>query len=172
MQVDRIERAASRIPGFGLAATRMLCAATVLALAALAGCRESGQRANVGDPAVLQAAVDHLLGESEAAWNGGDLEGFVGWYKRGPETTFLASTGLTHGWDAIRERYAARFEPGAARDSLRFEELETRPLAPWLGLATARYVLFQNDSVTATGVFTLVVEKTPEGWRIIHDQSN
>jgi hypothetical protein len=172
MQFDGMKRTKNRVPSIAVARPHMVCLATVVALAAVTGCRESGQRTSVGDPAVLQAAVDHLLSESEAAWNGGDLEGFVGWYKRAPETTFLASTGLTHGWDAIRGRYAPRFEPGAARDSLRFEDLETRPLAPWLGLATARYVLFQTDSVTATGVFTLIVEQTPEGWRIIHDQSN
>lgn len=172
MQVVRTKRGASQFLSSSRVTLCQRCLATVLALAAVAGCRESGGRASVGDPEVLQAAVDHLLSESEAAWNGGDLAGFIGWYKRGPGTTFLGSSGLTHGWEAIRERYAARFEPGAARDSLRFEDLETRPLAPWLGLATARYVLFQDDSVTATGVFTLIVEKTPEGWRIIHDQSN
>jgi beta-aspartyl-peptidase (threonine type) len=172
MQVGGSELDANRAPSFTVATPRRLCVAAVFLLAAVAGCRESGQRASLGNPAALQAAVDHLLSESAAAWNGGDLEGFVGWYKRGPETTFLSSSGLTHGWGAVRERYAARFEPGAARDSLRFEDLETRPLAPWLGLATARYVLFQEDSVTATGVFTLVVEETPEGWRIIHDQSS
>ncbi len=62
--------------------------------------------------------------------------------------------------------------PGAARDSLRFEDLETRPLGPGLGLATARYVLFQGDSITSHGVFTLVLEETSEGWRIVHDHSS
>jgi hypothetical protein len=144
----------------------------VLALAALAGC-QGAQREDVTSAGQLQEAVDHLLTESAKAWNDGDLEGFLSWYKRGSETTFLGSSGLIHGWDAIRDRYVASyFGPDAVRDSLRFEELETRPLAGWLGLATARYVLFQGDSVTATGVFTLVVENTPEGWRIIHDQSS
>ena len=124
------------------------------------------------DPAKLHAAVDSLLDDSERAWNGGDLNGFLYWYKRGPETTFMGSRGPVHGWDAIRERYAPRFEEGAPRDSLRFEDLETRPLAPWLGLATARYVLFQGDSTTSTGVFTLVLERTSEGWRIVHDHSS
>jgi beta-aspartyl-peptidase (threonine type) len=152
---------------------RRLFAAMSLAAASLAfaACQPTGERADVVDGEQLQAAVDHLLTESEKAWNGGDLAGFMEWYKRGEETTFLGSSGLTHGWDTIRQRYEGRFEPGASRDSLRFEELVTRPLTPWLGLATARYVLFQGDSVTSTGVFTLVVERTPEGWRIIHDQS-
>lgn len=142
-----------------------------VATLALAACQTSGERTVVVDQAQLRAAVDHLLTESEKAWNGGDLAGFMEWYKRDEETTFLGSSGLMHGWDTIRQRYAGRFEPDASRDSLRFEELVARPLAPWLGLATARYVLFQGDSVNSTGVFTLVVERTPEGWRIIHDQS-
>lgn len=144
----------------------------LLAIVAAVGCQAS-QREDVADAARLQEAVDHLLTESAKSWNMGDLDGFLSWYKQGPETTFLGSSGLTHGWDAIRDRYVTNyFAPGAVRDSLRFEELETRPLAGWLGLATARYVLFRGDSVTATGVFTLIVENTPEGWRIIHDQSS
>ncbi len=77
-----------------------------------------------------------------------------------------------HGWDGIRARYAPLFEPGAARDSLRFEGLETRLLAEGQGLATARYILFLGDSTTARGVFTLVLQKLPEGWRIVHDHSS
>lgn len=124
------------------------------------------------DPAELQAAVDSLLRMSAAAWNGGDLDGFLHWYQRGAETTYIGSTGLLHGWEAIRQRYAPTFEPDAARDSLRFEGLETRVLGGATGLATARYVLFRGDSTTSTGVFTLVLEETPEGWRIIHDHSS
>jgi beta-aspartyl-peptidase (threonine type) len=144
----------------------------MLAVGMSLACAPAAEQAPPVDPATLNAAVDTLLSQSEAAWNGGDLEGFLLWYQRGPETTFLGSTGLTRGWETIRARYAARFEAGAARDSLRFEDLVTRPLAPRLGLATARYVLFQGDSVTASGVFTLIVEQKPEGWRIVHDHSS
>lgn len=124
------------------------------------------------DPAELRAAVDHLLTVSAKAWNGGNLDGFMHWYEKTPTTTYVGSGGLVHGWDGIRQRYAPLFEPDAERDSLRFEELETRPLAPGFGLATARYVLFDADSVTATGLFTLLLEEKPEGWRIVHDHSS
>lgn len=172
MQFDESERAANLAPRLGIARLVDVCAAAILSFAAVVGCREPEVPAEPVDPAELQAAVDHLLTQSAEAWNGGHLAGFIGWYKRSPQTTFLGSTGLTHGWEAIRDRYAGRFAPGAARDSLRFVDLETRPLAPNLGLATARYVLFQEDSVTVTGVFTLIVERGPDGWRIIHDQSS
>lgn len=141
-------------------------------LAMSAACAPGPEGEAPPDSAVLQAAADSLLDESARAWNAGDLDGFLQWYRRGPETTFMGSRGPTHGWEAIRGRYAARFEPGAERDSLRFEELESRPLAPGLGLATARYVLYEADSVTSTGVFTLILQDTEEGWRIIHDHSS
>lgn len=151
----------------------MLKHVTMIVLIGVAlSCSPSGQRERTADPAAFHAAVDSLLTESEESWNGGDLDGFLYWYKRGAETSFMGSSGLIHGWETIRSRYAPRFEPGAARDSLRFEDLRTRPLAPWLGLATARYVLFQGDSITSQGIFTLVLERTAEGWRIVHDHSS
>jgi ketosteroid isomerase-like protein len=146
--------------------------AVFLTLAVAAACAPEPDADVPLDPAVLQAAADSLLDQSARAWNAGDLEGFVQWYRRGPETTFLGSRGLMHGWEAIHDRYAPAFEPGAERDSLRFEGLESRPLASGLGLATARYVLFRSDSVTSAGVFTLILRDTREGWRIIHDHTS
>ncbi len=124
------------------------------------------------EPASLHSAVEKLLSESAIAWNAGDLDGFMSGYRRGPDATYIGSGGLVHGWEGIRARYAPLFEPGAARHALRFEDLETRPLGPGLGLATARYVLFQGDEITAAGLFTLVLEELPEGWRIVHDHSS
>ncbi len=151
---------------------RALPVVLVLVFALAGACAPGPERAQPTDPAMLHAAVDSLLDDSERAWNGGDLEGFLYWYKRGEQTSFMGSNGPRHGWETIRSGYAARFEPGASRDSLRFENLETRPLGAGVGLATARFVLFQGDSITSTGIFTLVLEQTEEGWRIVHDHSN
>ncbi len=149
--------------------------AVVLAGSALACAQGGGGGEPISgavDAAALRTAVDSLLAESARAWNGGDLDGFLYWYRNAPETTYIGSVGLVSGWEGIRARYAPYFEPGAKRDSLRFVGIETRPLGSDLGLATARYVLFDEDSVTATGPFTLVLQRRPEGWRIIHDHSS
>jgi uncharacterized protein (TIGR02246 family) len=120
----------------------------------------------------LHQVTDELLDRSADAWNAGDLDGFMRWYAPGPDATYIGRTGLIRGREAIRERYAPLFGPGAERDSLRFEGLEARPLGPDLGLATARYVLYQDDSTTAIGAFTLVLRRIDDGWRIIHDHSS
>ena len=124
------------------------------------------------EPGPLQSQVQTLLTESSDAWNAGDLDAFMASYLKDPSTTYIGSTGLLRGYDAIRDHYAPSFEPGAARDSLRFEDLYTRPLGPGLGLAVAHYVLYRSDTTTSTRIFTLILQQTPDGWGIVHDHSN
>ena len=79
---------------------------------------------------------------------------------------------MQHGFDRIRAGYAPRFAPGATRDSLRFENFEVRPLAPRVALVTARFVLFSGGSTTASGPVSLVMERRPDGWKILHDHTS
>jgi ketosteroid isomerase-like protein len=76
------------------------------------------------------------------------------------------------GFDWIRENYAPRFTGQARRDSLHFEEIETRALGPSFALVTARYTLEREGKVTASGPFTLVMERRAQGWKILHDHSS
>ena len=68
--------------------------------------------------------------ESAAAWNHGDLDGFIASYAPGEGTTFVGRRGMLRGPDQIRASYAPRFAPGFRRGTLRFEDLEVDLLAP------------------------------------------
>jgi len=125
--------------------------------------------APITDPA---PEIRALLEQSARGWNAGDLDAFLITYARDSATTFLTVNGLTRGFDAVRSRYAARFEPGASRDSLSFADVDVRALTPDWALVTARYVLERGDSVTATGPFTVVMRRRSEGWRMIHDHTS
>jgi beta-aspartyl-peptidase (threonine type) len=138
-----------------------------LAVAVLAACARSP-----APPVDPTSELRGLLEQSARAWNAGDLDGFLVTYAQDSATTFLTVRGLTHGYAAIHDRYASRFEPGAVRDSLRFTDIEMRMLGRDHVLNTARYVLMRGDSVTAEGPFTVIWERRPEGWRMIHDHSS
>jgi hypothetical protein len=129
-------------------------------------CRiERAAAPGVEDPEVeLASQVESILRLSAEAWNAGDLDGFMVHY-------YIGGGGLRVGYDAIRERYAPDFEPGAARDSLRFESIRTRRLDQRFGIATARYVLHRDGATTSAGPFTLVLMQVEGAWKIIHDQS-
>jgi len=124
------------------------------------------------DPAALTDTLTAQFTGSADAWNRGDLDAFVSDDARHQRTGFVSRGHVHHGYDWIRRNYAPQFAPGAARDSLRFEEFEVRPLTAAVALVTARYVLHRDGRTTASGPFTLVMERGPDGWKILHDHTS
>ena len=158
--------------GAGLGAAT---AAVLVAGLALGGCRLERLNGNGAPVAVegpdLAEQAASLLDRQAAAWNAGDLDGFMSGYSPSPTTSYIGSTGLIEGYEGIRQRYAPGFAPGAARDSLRFEGLRVREVDERVGVATARYILERDGTVTSTGPFTLVLLNVEGAWLIVHDQS-
>ncbi|MGH7751929.1 MAG: YybH family protein [Gemmatimonadales bacterium] len=113
-----------------------------------------------------------MLARSSGDWNRGDLAGFMSDYVRDSLTSYVSGGRVIYGWQTLYDSYATRyFGPGAARDSLAFTDVRVRALTPNLALAAARFCLLRRDSVTASGPFTLVLTRRPEGWKILHDHS-
>lgn len=115
-----------------------------------------------------QAAL--LLEHGARAWNAGDLDGFVSDYAI--DATFVTGRGLVRGTGEIRGRYAARFAPGATRDSLTFRLLDVERLGPASAALVATYVLTRGDSVTSSGPTSLVLKRVAGRWKIAHDHSS
>lgn len=151
-------------------------ASMLLMAVALAACRLSSRPTTATTPpadrTALTQQITAQLERAAADWNHGDLDGFLSDYAAESTTTFVDGRRARHGIDFIRQNYAPRFAPGASRDSLRFEEIEARPLSPTLALVTARYLLHHGNQVSASGPFSLVIERRPEGWKILHDHSS
>lgn len=114
-----------------------------------------------------------MLTASAEAWTRGDLDGYLDDYA--PDATFVGASGLTRGREAIRQTYIRGYwSSGMPEDGLRFELLEVRPVGLVTALAVGRYILFdrETDEATATGVFSLTLRRTDDGWRIVHDHSS
>ena len=111
-----------------------------------------------------------MLTAQADAWNRGDLDAFMATYWHSPELTFVGATGLQRGYDDVLARYLRAYPDAAARGTLRFELCEHRPLGGGLALVVGRYNLQRDEP--ATGMFTLVLERRPEGVRIVHDHSS
>jgi uncharacterized protein (TIGR02246 family) len=116
--------------------------------------------------------VRKLLKDSEDAWNRGDLVTFASFYDE--NATFIGRE-VTHGGpDAIVARYKRGYPTREAMGTLTFSEIEVRSLSEGYALAHGKYSLKRTAAGggDATGRFTLVLRKTPAGWRIIHDHSS
>ena len=55
---------------------------------------------------------------------------------------------------------------------LAFTGLEVVMLGPDAALARGRFQLSMSDGKRPTGLFTLILRKRPEGWRIVHDHTS
>ena len=122
--------------------------------------------------AASRHAIELLLHDQQQAWNRGDIEKFVEGYWRAPELTFSRSNGVQRGWDAVLARYRRSYPDRAAMGQLDFMDLEFRFLAPDAALVLGRWHLTRAQNNDIGGVFSLVLRKFPEGWRIIHDHTS
>jgi uncharacterized protein (TIGR02246 family) len=130
----------------------------------------SGCAARAGDP---QAEIAAMLRRSARDWNHGDLAGFMGDYAHDSLTSYVTAGHVQYGWQKLYDRYqTVYFAPGKHRDSLSFVEVRVRPLAPDLAFCTARFELHRGDSLTASGPFTLIVQKRGDRWLILHDHTS
>jgi ketosteroid isomerase-like protein len=115
--------------------------------------------------------ISTLLAAQSAAWNRGDLEGFMAAYAQTDELRFASGGNVTYGWRATLERYRKNYPDKAAMGALSFSELVVTQLAPDAALAFGRWQLTREKDAP-NGLFTLTLKKTPAGWRIIQDHTS
>jgi len=121
----------------------------------------------------VQQDVEAMLRRSAADWNWGDLAGFMSDYARDSLTSYVEGGHVQYGWQKLYDRYQARyFAPGKVRDALTFDEVRVRSLGNGLAFCTARFQLRRGDSVTASGPFTLILQKRGDRWYILHDHTS
>jgi beta-aspartyl-peptidase (threonine type) len=113
-----------------------------------------------------------VLAAQEAAWNRGDLGGFMKGYWESDRLTFFSGGAKTAGWGATLERYRKKYQgEGKEMGRLSFRELSVEPLGSDHALVRGGFLLRLKGG-EATGLFTLVLRRTPAGWRVIHDHTS
>lgn len=117
-------------------------------------------------------AIQQVLDEQAAAWNKGDLDGFMKGYWKSEKLTFFSGDKKTSSWQATLERYQKKYQgEGKEMGRLTFSELDVEVLGPEAALVRGRFTLALKEG-KPTGLFTLILKKLPEGWRIVHDHTS
>ena len=127
------------------------------------------QRPNLSGKA--EAAIRAVLNAQAAAWNRGDVEGYMDGYDRSPQTEFVGGDSITRGWQDVLDRYKKKYDTREKMGTLTFSDLEITMVSGDAALVLGRWRLKRaNDE--PHGVFTLLFRKTKAGWRIVHDHSS
>ncbi|HKW35485.1 MAG TPA: nuclear transport factor 2 family protein [Candidatus Acidoferrum sp.] len=120
---------------------------------------------------VDRAAINGVLKAQQAAWNRGDVDAFLIGYWQSPDLTFSGTNGVSRGWDGVLARYKKNYPNREAMGELNFSDLEFRFLGSDAALVLGKWHL-KRDVGDIGGVFSLVWQKFPEGWKIIHDHTS
>jgi ketosteroid isomerase-like protein len=116
---------------------------------------------------VIRAIID----AQAAAWNRGDIDGFMAGYAHSPETTFVSGDEVTRGWQTVRDRYAKKYDSPEKMGSLTFSGLTITSLCDDAAIVLGSWRLQRKDD-QPHGKFTLLFRKLPEGWRIVLDHTS
>lgn len=151
----------------------LIALSAILSFVALitSGYTRSSRRPTAADPSLNEEPVKALLLQQQADWNRGDVTAFMQGYWDSPQLTFAGSTNFTRGWKPVLERYQRSYPDKAAMGHLDFSDLEIRLLGTDAALVLGRWHLTKDSGATG-GIFTLVLQHFPEGWRIVHDHTN
>ena len=140
--------------------------ASVLLSTLLAACVSGPDSRKDTEQAV--PAIRALMETQQAAWNRGDIEGFMDPYERADTTTFVSGGEITRGWQTVLNRYKQRYSSPEAMGTLSFSELDIQPIGTSYAIADGRWQLSRAGDAPH-GRFTLLFRQTSSNWRIIHD---
>jgi beta-aspartyl-peptidase (threonine type) len=128
--------------------------------------------AGADSPPAPEAAVKKVLADQQAAWNKGDLEGYMAGYWKSPDLTFYSGKEVTRGWQATLDRYVKKYKAdGKEMGKLTFSEIDVQVLGPETALVRGRWQLEMSKEKPG-GLFTLLFRRLPDGWRIVHDHTS
>jgi ketosteroid isomerase-like protein len=117
------------------------------------------------------AEIRAVMAAQVAAWNRGDIDGFMEGYARSKATEFVDGDKLTRGWEAMRNRYRKKYNTRLMMGRVIFSELRITPLGADAALVTGRWKLLRGPD-EPHGRFTVLFRRTPVGWRIVHDHTS
>jgi ketosteroid isomerase-like protein len=117
-----------------------------------------------------EAAIRKVMDDQAAAWNRGDLEGFMQGYWNSPKLVFVGSE-VTRGWQPTLDRYKRSYSTREKMGTLTFSDLEITVLSKGAAVVLGTWSLARAGD-NPHGKFTLTFRKFKEGWRIIMDHTS
>lgn len=126
---------------------------------------------SAGVQASDEADVRAVLTAQQSAWNRGDINGYLAEYWQSPQLRFASGATVTYGYADTAARYRQRYDSKAKMGELRFDVLEVKMLGKRTALVFGRWHL-QRAQDQPNGLFTLVLEKFADGWKVISDHTS
>jgi hypothetical protein len=137
-----------------------------------AGCGPARQAATT-DPAAAKRAIVQVLTTQTAAWNRGDIPGFMEGYWKSDSLVFIGRKGPTYGWQPTLANYQKSYPDAAAMGQLDFSGLRVTLVAPGAAQVVGRWHLVRPSALgDLQGYFLLVLRQVEGKWVVVADHTN
>lgn len=120
----------------------------------------------------IEAAIREVFEAGCAAWNRGDLDGYLASYWDSNRTLWISNGSLRRGREAIESAYRSRFSDPQQMGRLTVAELEVDVLTTRDAIAFGRWMLLADDGESSTGFFTVQLKKIEGKWLFVSDHSS
>lgn len=134
---------------------------------AVAGCSAEPRL----DTAKAEADIRNVLAVQDAAWNTGNIDGFMQHYLKSDELRFASGGNINRGWQATSDGYRTRYPDRSAMGTLSFTELEVDVLSLNDALVFGRWKLTRENDMPG-GLFTLHMKRVEGDWIIVSDHTS
>lgn len=118
-----------------------------------------------------EATIRKVMDDQAAAWNRGDIDGFMAGYWKSEKLTFVSGTNVTRGWQQTLDRYKKSYDTRAKMGTLTFSDLELTVLSKDAAVVLGSWSLAREKD-NPHGKFTLLFRKFKEGWRVVMDHTS
>ena len=142
-------------------------------LAALAGTRcAAAQGAPKTNPEAARRAIVQVLTTQTAAWNRGDIPGFMQGYWQSDSLVFIGRKGPTYGWQPTLANYQKNYPDAAAMGKLDFRGLRVSLIAPGAAQVVGNWHLARPAAGDLQGYFLLVFRQIGGKWVVVADHTS
>jgi len=118
----------------------------------------------------IQNEIQSVLERQKISWNEGSIEGFMEYYWNSEDFTFQAGNTRLYGWQELLSRYRKSYS-GEKMGTLDFADISIKVLSRDIAYVLGRWKLIQKDA-SQEGLFTIIFQRMPQGWRIVHDHTS
>lgn len=116
------------------------------------------------------AQIRSTLDSQVAAWNIGDIKGFMEGYWKSDDLVFESPNGQTKGWQATLERYQRRYPTNEKMGRLQFTQLRIDTINSDAAEVTGRWQV-QTVESKSSGGFRLDMRRIDNHWVIVKDHT-
>ncbi len=146
---------------------KLLGSVFAIAVLSMAGCSQK----ETFNPKAEKTKIIQMLHAQDAAWNAGDVDGFMAHYLASEDLRFASGGKVKRGWQATTNGYKKRYPDKATMGELNFHNLEIKVLSHDYAQVFGRWELTRAHDKPG-GLFTLLLNKQDGKWVIVSDHTS